>query len=78
MTISESIVTRLSSLESTPPLLTLDIMPAKRVLIGFGVDIDAVAGWWVNAYSTFDRMLTKSTFIGLDLMAEKVDLLTSQ
>lgn len=49
-------------------------MPAKRVLIGFGVDVDAVAGWWVlfiNCASVKLSWLQRVRVLGLDPMVER-------
>lgn len=47
-------------------------MSPKRVLIGFGVDVDAVAGWYASIRISFEEHNKRR--LGLVLMEEKTRL----
>jgi hypothetical protein len=44
----------------------------RKVLIGFGVDVDAVAGWYVVFRLIMKRMSTKDYYAGLGPMEGKI------
>lgn len=44
----------------------------RKVLIGFGVDVDAVAGWYVVFRSIMERISAEHYYAGLDPMEEKI------